>query len=663
MTPVDRFFEMAIVGMLASGYAGILGSGFLDAPTALLAGCALFLRAVQLAAGWEVSVPARVINTVTTAYIVFFAADWAWISETFLEALVHLLFFLAILRLFTARTRRDHLSLQLIAFLEMIAAAILSASTTFVAALIVFLIFAVAALAGTEMRRSLAKANRIARVNSGRISLRLWAMTASIAIGVLVLTAGLFFLLPRTARAAFLHFIPDRYQVPGFSNTVELGRFGDFKRLDTPVLHVRPMHGSAALPPMRWRGASLRHFDGKRWTNPHTFTEALRPERGLLIRLADNEQRWRPGTRVAYEVRLHSVASNVLFVAGTPEFLQLDSGAIVRTNEGVLRADFDPQRGLHYGVWSFIEESARPRHGELPGYQRIEYLSLPRMDSRVIELAKQLGTPRQIEQYLRKGFAYTLELPPEAPEDPLANFLFERRRGHCEYFASAMAVLLRLNGIPSRVITGFQSGTFNPISGWQVIRATDAHSWVEAWIEGPDGVGFWAPFDPTPSDPSGAPPAWRTRVNLWADAMETFWRDWVLNYTLEQQVALAGRAEQARFRLGWNWLSLAGGKLLNLGPWVVAVIGLVLLLRKVRLPARRKRRVSEAGALYQKMLHILKRRGIEKPAWMTPNEFAAQLPDVPWRTTALGITDAYYKMRFGTRPEQAAQIRTLLKQL
>jgi protein-glutamine gamma-glutamyltransferase len=662
MTPVDRYFEMAIVGMLASGYAGILGSGFLDLPTALLAGCALFVRMVQLAAGFEASVSSRLVNGLTSAYIIFFAADWAWLSETFLEALVHLLFFLAILRLFTARTRRDYLSLQLIAFLEMIAAAILSASTTFFAALIAFMIFAVAALAGTEMRRSLAKATRIARVDSGRISLRLWAMTASIAIGVLVLTAGLFFLLPRTARAAFLHFIPDRYQVPGFSNTVELGRFGDFKRLDTPVLHVRPMPDSAPLPLMRWRGASLRDFDGKRWTNPHTFTEALRPERSLLIRLADNEQRWRHGTRVSYEVRLHAVASNVLFVGGTPEFLQLDSGAVVRTNEGVLRADFDPQRGLRYGVWSFVEESAKPLPGELPAYQRLEYLSLPRLDPRVAALAKQLATPRQIEQYLRKEFTYTLELPSEAPEDPLANFLFERRKGHCEYFASAMAVLLRLNGVPSRVITGFQSGTFNPISGWQVIRATDAHSWVEAWIEGPQG-GSWMTFDPTPSDPSGGPGEWRGHLNLWADAMETFWRDWVLNYTLEQQVALAGRAEQARFRFGWNWLSTAGAAILKVGPWIAGAIGIGLLLRRVPRRGRRKRQVSEAGALYQKMLDTLKRRGIEKPPWMTPNEFAAQLPDVPWRTSALAITDAYYKMRFGTQPGQAGHIRTLLKQL
>ena len=88
---------------------------------------------------------------------------------------------------------------------------------------------------------------------------------------------------------------------------------------------------------------------------------------------------------------------------------------------------------------------------------------------------------RAIERHLRHDYGYTLELPPETVRDPLANFLFVRKKGHCEYFASAMAVMLRTLGIPSRVVTGFQSGVFNPLTGWQVVRASDAHSWVEAW--------------------------------------------------------------------------------------------------------------------------------------------------------------------------------------
>jgi len=73
----------------------------------------------------------------------------------------------------------------------------------------------------------------------------------------------------------------------------------------------------------------------------------------------------------------------------------------------------------------------------------------------------------------------------------LANFLFTRRKGHCEYFASSMAVMLRTQGIPARVVNGFAGSTYNPVSDLYMIRASDAHSWVEAFIDGPG----WMTFD------------------------------------------------------------------------------------------------------------------------------------------------------------------------
>ena len=111
--------------------------------------------------------------------------------------------------------------------------------------------------------------------------------------------------------------------------------------------------------------------------------------------------------------------------------------------------------------------------------------------------------------------------------------LFERKKGHCEYFASSMAVMLRTLGIPSRVVTGFQSGVYNPMTGWQVIRASDAHSWVEAWIEGRG----WTTFDPTPFDPSGGDAGVLSRLSLLADTATQFWNDWVMSYDLGHQVA------------------------------------------------------------------------------------------------------------------------------
>ena len=95
----------------------------------------------------------------------------------------------------------------------------------------------------------------------------------------------------------------------------------------------------------------------------------------------------------------------------------------------------------------------------------------------------------------RTRFGYTLQLPRTPPKDPIANFLFERKQGHCEYFASSMAVMLRTLGIPSRVVNGFRSDEFNDLTGNYVVRAKDAHAWVEAYFP---GYG-WQTFDPTPA--------------------------------------------------------------------------------------------------------------------------------------------------------------------
>ena len=122
-------------------------------------------------------------------------------------------------------------------------------------------------------------------------------------------------------------------------------------------------------------------------------------------------------------------------------------------------------------------------------------------------------------------------------KDPIANFLFERKQGHCEYFASSMAVMLRTLGIPSRVVNGFRSDEFNDLTGNYVVRAKNAHSWVEAYFP---GYG-WQTFDPTPAGDSGTPQGW-SRLALYIDAMSSFWRDWIVSYDTSHQYVLGQAA-------------------------------------------------------------------------------------------------------------------------
>ena len=101
----------------------------------------------------------------------------------------------------------------------------------------------------------------------------------------------------------------------------------------------------------------------------------------------------------------------------------------------------------------------------------------------------------RVEEYLRTSFGYTLEQKASG-DDPLSDFLFNVREGHCEYFATAMAVMLRTKGIATRVVNGFQEGEFNATANMYVVRQRHAHSWVEVYFPGENA---WITFDPTPS--------------------------------------------------------------------------------------------------------------------------------------------------------------------
>ncbi len=167
--------------------------------------------------------------------------------------------------------------------------------------------------------------------------------------------------------------------------------------------------------------------------------------------------------------------------------------------------------------------------------ERSRYLELPLLDIRIYSLARQwsgdgapLARALRIQRHLQRDFKYALDGPEHPARDPLSDFLFVRKQGYCEYFASAMAVMLRAEGIPSRVATGFQSGYFNDVSGLYVVRASDAHAWVEAWIDGPagssplgnSGGGRWITFDPTPPAPAAGRAGLFSRINMYLDAAD-----------------------------------------------------------------------------------------------------------------------------------------------
>src|SRR5689334_24265145 len=190
---VERFFQFSLLGLVASGYLAVAGSGYLDAPTIFLTAAGLILRAVLICGwiDWEIS--ERAATRATILYSAFYVADYLVLSQEFLSATVHLVFFLAIVKVLTAKTGRDHLYTAVIAFLELVAAAILSVNFNFFLFLALYLLFAIAALTSGEIRRSMYKAPATARSGLRRFHPRLAVLSVSVSVGILALTAGLFF--------------------------------------------------------------------------------------------------------------------------------------------------------------------------------------------------------------------------------------------------------------------------------------------------------------------------------------------------------------------------------------------------------------------------------------------------------------------------------------
>jgi hypothetical protein len=250
-----------------------------------------------------------------------------------------------------------------------------------------------------------------------------------------------------------------------------------------------------------------------------------------------------------------------------------------------------------------------------------------------------------------------------------------------------MAVMLRTIGIPSRVVTGFRSDEFNDLTGNYVVRAKDAHAWVEAYFP---GYG-WQTFDPTPAGNGGTPQGWN-RLALYVDAMASFWRDWVVSYDTSHQYSL-GQAAFSGTRGAWEnarkWARLHYASMLKWarrsqdrvqhspGRWAVlgAAVVLILLLlgnlgriarllHEKLLQAHPERSPEQAAAMwYQRMTRALARRGLRRPAAQTAQEFVKKIADNRLREPVARFTQVYESARFGNSAEDVKRLPELYEEV
>jgi transglutaminase-like putative cysteine protease len=722
---VERYFEVSLFLLLLTSVLALGTTGKLDALSTVAPPLLLALKAVRWLRGRAPEISPRAATVLVVLYLLFVPLDLWVLSRALAEGApnpalyagllttIHLLLFTTVVRLFSARTLRDHVFLALVSFAMMLAAAILTVDTTFLAFFLVFLVLAVSTFVTLEMRRSAAGAVTprmdAGAPAAGRLRRALRWTSVAVALAALAVGTGIFFVLPRYQTGYLGGFQFHAALMAGFDDTVELGQIGRIQRNPAVVMRVRVEGGPEQGAGLLWRGVALTKFDGRRWFNePHEPQVVTQDRDGWY----GSDIRWIPDSPlhhwVGYSVLLEPIGTSAIFaphqargVRGrfSPEvsrggrrprgYLLLDPRTHSLTN-----AQHGAGRIFYEGVSLVPVRNAEPLRaaaGEYPPEVRELNLELPELDPRVAALARQITaaapTPfdkaAALEQHLRTRFAYTLEQPAVSPEDPLAHFLFERRAGHCEYFATAMTVMLRTLGVPARYVNGFAPGEYNDIGDDFIIRGSDAHSWVEVYFP----EHGWFPFDPTP--PSGdRQRGWLGRLGLYWDWFELAWSEWVINYDTRQQRTLAGamltgardwaeRAQTAirsRYRAAVravrDWQDRAADSPGTVAA-LVAVLALALVLLRVErlrawLAARfaggsaEAQAAREATLRYREMLRQLERRGLRKSPAETPAEFAAALA-LPELAGPVGrFTELYQAARFGGALPDAAEMSRLL---
>jgi hypothetical protein len=549
------------------------------------------------------------------------------------------------------------------------------------------------------------------------------AATAVVALGVATGALATFALVPRMGGGFVFGASRSSVNLVGFSDDVSLGRYGTLSaegaavsmRVTVPRVAALPSRDARerAASALYWRGTVYDSYEGGHWTR------SRRPElRTILAGGGGRDEASRiyvaeepgslagaPGALDRQVVDVVSLAAPVAFALDRPVAFELEAPAAGAPSALQLSARWSGEVGLRLappGTAAVGDADAEPRLGDLrapPGgryvaYSRdaggdrplqpsaavpeaalAAYLQLPpTLPGRVAALSRRITgearDPREkvaaVVQWLRETHSYTLRLPRPAPgHDPVDSFLFETPEGHCEYFATAAALLLRAAGVPTRYVNGYLGGEWNDVGQYVAVRDNRAHSWVEAFV---DGAG-WARVDATPPLPATARPG---RVGQLLDALDFKWSRWVVGYDLSRQLEL-GRRLARRFGLEAPAAQRPGSRVPGWLLVVVAVAAVAAAAFRVwpaRSPTRARKPVAAPRAtpvqrLYARALARLGQLGLPRGRTETPREYAARLADagVDGAPVLAELTELYTAARFGGRAADREALQRLSRAL
>jgi transglutaminase-like putative cysteine protease len=726
---VQRYFEVSLFLLVSTGILAVISTGKLDLVSTAIPPIALAYKLVRIWRGRGPEISVRVATGLVLGYFLFFPIDLWFISRSLsagapnptlyaaLLSAIHLMLFATLVRLFSARTNRDFAFLAMLAVTCMLASAILTVETSFLIALAVFLVLAVSTFVALEIRRGADNAVspplEPGSPMAQKLNRALGLTSGLVALSTLIIGAGFFFMIPRFTSGYLSALSLQPSLMTGFSDNVTLGQIGQIKQSSAVVMRIHVDGDPGRADGVHWRGIVLTNFDGKRWFTPKHEQIVISPDGDGVFHMNPPPLPVGDFYPMHYTILMEPIASDAIFVA--PRIQQLQgrfandtqpvgsnqhSAYLLLDSSGSLYNPFHNESKLRYEATSLLP-MVPPAHLRVasvvfPEQVLQTYLQLPELDPRIKQLALQITAkaPTEydkasaVELYLKTHYQYSLNLTGKQTDDPLAYFLFTRRSGHCEYFAAAMTVMLRDAGIPARYVGGFLPGEYNDVGGDWIVRASDAHTWVEVFFP---GYG-WMTFDPTPPG-NGHRSGIFDRLGMYWDWFQYAWGEWIINYDFGHQMTLAQNAKQT----GRTWTEsarkyyqdkqrqairviLALDKRAENSPYflpgILAILVAILIYLRGRavftfmmarwsLRARRSGNVTASLATleYREMLRMLERRGWKKSPSQTAQEFAAAIPASDVAVPVAQLTQLYESARFGDHAAPAQEMSSLLRSI
>lgn len=424
--------------------------------------------------------------------------------------------------------------------------------------------------------------------------------------------------------------------------------------------------GPIPSPPTRyWRGPILWDTNGRDWTRGEQIPV---PPPELI---SDQPE-------IRYSVTMEPTNSRWIMVLDLPTHIPTEADI---SNDFLVIHDNPIRTRLRYSAGSRLIYNTGP----IRPAERMRGLQLPdNITLRMRELVQRwrsaspddMGVVDQALRHFRnEEFYYTLR-PPLLGDNPVDQFMFESRRGFCEHFASSFTLLMRLAGIPARVVTGYQGGEVNPLGGHLVVRQSDAHAWSEVWLPkrgwvridptaavAPERIERSFEFDPgLATGPLGIPIDFKgirsgiliemmKRLGWGIDAINASWQRWVLGYTRERQSMLMGL-------LGLDFLKGHRLAFAMVGFAAVAVVLLGLFLWRSSEAAK-----DAIQADYLRFCRKLAKKGLPRRPTEGPYDFLSRIyqqrPDLG--PAAGRITELYIRFRYAQNSTTKSERRSLYR--